>query len=287
MNTIDRRDFLLASTAGAALMSGQRALAGLPSALPFDDAQFRLRTWLRLTADLGGRVLYTFLGGMVYGFRPQADDLTLADFARRLYGYRSCVARQVRAQSDGSYQVKSRGWFFYCDAETGVYCRDFINPYTQLRVECPPRMGPVTTQIYDAQGLRRPNGVKDPNQTNLGPPYHFDHAVMGGNIWMRQNVFARFKPADTTWYKLEADILTYTAKLTDVANSRLGHIPNTTAHNLVAEWQTWMNMHGSPGHILFVGNGAHSFRPKDLPPEIRQTVDQEFPGTLLEPLSWI
>jgi hypothetical protein len=286
MTTIDRRDFLLAGSAGAALLSGAQVLAGNPSALPFDDPEFRLRTWLRLTADLGGRVLYTFLGGMVYGFRPQADDLSLADFGRRLYGYRSCVARHVRAQPDGSYQVKSRGWFFYCNAETGEYFREFINPYTQLRVECPPRMGPVTTQTYDLQGLRSANGATAADQTNLGPPYHFDHAVMGGNIWMRQNVFSRFKPADTTWHKLESDILTYAAKLTDVHNTRLGHIPNTTAHNLVAEWQTWMNMHGSPGHILFVGNGAHSFRPQDLPPEIQQTVTREYPGTLLEPLNW-
>jgi hypothetical protein len=286
MNAIDRRNFLLAGSAGAALMSEGRAAAGKPSTLRFDDPEFRLRTWLRLTADLGGRVVYTFVGGMVYGFRPQADDLSLADFGRRLYGYRSCVARQVKAEADGSFQVRSRGWFYYCHAETGAFFREFINPYTQLRVQCPPRMGPVATQVYDLQGLRRANGATAAEQTNLGPPYHFDHAVMGRNIWMRQNVFSRFKPADTTWYKLESDILTYTAALTDVRNPRLGHIPNTTSHNLVAEWQTWMNMHGSPGHILFVGNGAHSYRPTNLPPEIQQTVAQEFPGTLQEPLTW-
>jgi hypothetical protein len=67
---------------------------------------------------------------------------------------------------------------------------------------------------------------------------------------------------------------------------RLGHIPNTTSHNLVAEWQTWMKMHGAPGHILFVGNGAHAYRPTDLPETFQAAVAREFPGTLAEPLRW-
>jgi Protein of unknown function (DUF1838) len=153
-------------------------------------------------------------------------------------------------------------------------------------VQCPPRMGPVVTQVWDPQGLRGAQAPPAAEQTNLGVPYQFDHAVIGNNIWLRQNVFSRFKPPDTSWYKLESDILSYTAKLTDVENRRLGHIPNTIAHNLVAEWQTWMKMHGSPGHILFAGNGTHVYRPEDLPANLQQAVAQEFPDSLTEPMRW-
>jgi hypothetical protein len=41
-----------------------------------------------------------------------------------------------------------------------------------------------------------------------------------------------------------------------------------------------MNMHGSPGHILFVGQGSQVDDPRRLPADFRAAVDAEFPGTL-------
>lgn len=289
MKPLDRRQWL--ALAGAGLVSGSAAAAG--SAKPrsevplgIEDPARAFRLWTRLNADLRGRVLYLCQQGMVYGFRPQADDVPLAEFARRLYGYRSGIARLAEPLPDGSVRIRSRSWFLYTDAESGAYIRTLRNPYTGLEVDCAPRMGAVMEQIHAATG-RVPDAAPFPlESSDAGQPLRLDVTAMGEHVWLRRNVFSRFKPPDTNWWKLEADMLTHCAKRADVLDASLGHVPNTTSHNLVAEWQTWMKMHGEPGHILFVGEGAFTHDPRELPGEFRAAVEAAFPATLDEPLQW-
>ncbi len=285
MSTLDRRQ--LVTMAGVAAAMGvtraATARAEQPDALlPFDDPDFALRTWVRLIADLRGGTHYNVQSGMVFGFRPQSDDVTLADFARRLYGYRSCTARHASVGSDGAVTIRSRSWTYYTEVESGALIRALVNPYTGQTVQCPPRASPVSEQVLTRDGAR-PGPTPFPvESSDAGKPLRFEHSVMGGQVWIRRASFARFKPPDTTWWKLEADLLTYTASVADVRSVSTAHIPHTTSHNLVAEWQTWMNMHGSPGHILFVGNGTSTPRLEGLPAALRRDLDAEFPGTLAE-----
>ena len=81
-------------------------------------------------------------------------------------------------------------------------------------------------------------------------------------------------------------MVTHAARLAELLAPDLEHVSNTLSHNLVAEWQTWMEMHGAPGHILFLGQGSHVFRADDLPDEIQATLEQAFPGTLAAGLGW-
>jgi hypothetical protein len=224
---------------------------------------------------------------MVYGFLPQGDDVTLVDFARRLYGYRSGSARLSRLAGDGTVHVRSRSWFFYTDAESGEYLEELTNPYTGERVHCPPRATPIVDTVLTRNGPRAsPAAAFSAESSEDDRPFRLDYSVMGEHVWCRHNQYSRFHPGDTTWYKLEADIITCVARLDEVLDGKLTHIENTTSHNLVAEWQTWMNMHGTPGHILFVGNGGNAFQPDGLPPEFRDHIAARFPGTLAEPLRW-
>ena len=148
----------------------------------------------------------------------------------------------------------------------GEFHREFVNPYTGRVVQCPPRMSPVGETVMTRGGP--PAGAPSPFPAELsitGRPMRLDYAVLGDHVWARREQFSRFRPPDTTWFKLEADMVTHAARLDELLSRGLDHVPNTLSHNLVAEWQTWMNMHGSPGHILFVGQGAHVFRAADLP----------------------
>lgn len=288
MTSMDRREWLV--VAGAGLVSGAASSATLGKArtAPLDtqDPARAFRLWARLNTDLGGRVLYLCQQGMVYGFRPQSDVVPLADFARRLYGYRSGIARRAEPLPDGSIRIRSRSWFLYTDAESGAFIRTLRNPYTGREVDCAPRMGPVMEQVHSAGG-RAPDAAPFPLEaSDMGQPLRLDVTAMGEHVWLRRNVFSRFKPPDTTWWKLEADMLTHCARRTDVLDESLDHVPNTTSHNLVAEWQTWMMMHGEPGHILFVGDGAFTHDPRELPGDFRAAVEANFPGTLEEPLQW-
>jgi len=207
--------------------------------------------------------------------------VTLAQFARRLYQYRAVTVRQMRFDADGALHMRLRAWSWYADAASGEFHREFVNPYTDRVVQCPPRMSPVGETVMTRDGP--PAGRPTPFPAELsttGRPMRLDYAVLGNHVWARREQFSRFRPPDTTWFKLEADMVTHAARLDELLARGLDHVPNTISHNLVAEWQTWMDMHGSPGHILFVGQGAHVVRAGDLPGDVQATIQKEFPGSL-------
>ncbi|MCU0761142.1 MAG: DUF1838 domain-containing protein [Steroidobacteraceae bacterium] len=285
--TVDRRGLLAAAIAGGAGFGGSAfpadaaARAEAVRRLPVDDPGFALRAWARLNGDPAGRTTWSVHGGMVYGFLPQGDDVTLAAFARRLYQYRACVVRRMRFERDGALRLRTRAWTWYADADTGALHREFVNPYTGRRVHCPPRMSPVGEQVMTREGPPPGAPRPFPAESSLdGRPMRLDYAVMGPHVWARREQFSRFRPPDATWFKLEADMVTHAARLDELLAPGLDHVANTMAHNLVAEWQTWMEMHGTPGHILFVGQGTTVFRPADLPAPVQAAIEAEFPGTL-------
>jgi hypothetical protein len=294
MQTIGRREWLAGATLSGATLAGAAALGtvAFPAdagarrqaarSLPVDDPRFALRAWARLNGDPSGRrTVWSVHGGMVYGFLPQGDEVKLAEFARRLYQYRSVVARRMRFDADGALHLTLRAWTWYADAESGVLHREFVNPYTGRTVLCPPRVSPVGEQLMRADGPLPGAPTPFPVESSLdGRPMRLDYAVIGAHVWARREQFTRFHPPDTTWFKLEADMVTHAARLDELQAPGLDHVPNTLSHNLVAEWQTWMQMHGAPGHILFVGQGTHVHRADDLPDEIQATIEQAFPGTL-------
>ncbi|WP_394762686.1 hypothetical protein [Phenylobacterium sp.] len=230
-------------------------------------------TWLTLVADLRGRTVYSVTEGMVWGFRPQADDLAANDFARRLYGYRSLLARKAERAGDGSVRLRTKAWSFYLDATTGEPITELLNPYTQAMVSCPPLSGPASTVTY---GGAAPTATA-PELTSRR---------IGDHVWLGVDRVSRFKPSDTTWFKLEADFTTYVVQAADFARTGADHLPSTWSHSLTAEWQTWMRMHGQPGHILFNGAGATLLGAQAIDPGLRRAVDRFYPGGLAEVLAW-
>jgi hypothetical protein len=255
--------------------------------LPVDDPRFALRTWARLNGDPSGGVTYSFLQGMVYGFLPQSDDVRLAEFVRPLYQYRTCTARRMRFEADGTLRIRTRTWNYYANSVTGTLHREFTNPYTGKLVQCPPRASNAEERTMTAGPPASGSPGPFPVESSLdGHPMKLDYAVLAGDVWIKREQFTRFHPSDTTWFKLEADFVTHAARLEDVRNGRPDHVRNTISHNLVAEWQTWMNMHGSPGHILFIGAGGHVRHAGELPDSFVATIEHEFPRTLGDALAW-
>ena len=262
------------------LMVGAAGL-GLPtllaSAAPAAIAQSSARTWLRLVADLSEEPMVAVTRGDVWGFKPQADDLTPEAFAKRLYGYWSLAVRQARNRPDGGVVLSTKAWSFYLDPQSGAVVDHIANPYKGTVVSCPPLSGPVSTALYPADGAP---------DAHAGAALGLTDRRMGERAWVGVNRISRFKPSDTTWFKLEADLTSYACKAADLDNGALTHVPNSWSHNLVAEWQTWMRMHGDPGHILFKGDGAFVPGLQQAPPELLAAIDAHFPGTMPPIAAW-
>ena len=273
------------------LLQTALATALVPKAFAQDNAtlvspQDEFAVWSKLHADLSGRTVYAYTTGTVWGFKPQADDVTLAEFAKPLYGYVNFAARKATKRNDGSVILKTRNWIMYQDPVTQEFITEMRNPYTGKMVKSAPMAGPARDTVYTNTGPEQLPVSYPVEIDKTKRPYQMQTRVVGDKAFLAEANFTRLKPGNITWWKLEGQMMNYTARVADVRNPKLTHIPNTWSHNLVAEWQTWMEMHGTPGHILFKGDGTFIEGPDQLPADIRATIETIAPGGLAEVARW-
>ena len=291
---LPRRDLLaLMGLAGlpGSLFATPRATAPLQG-VPVKPMAQAVELFVRLVGDLSGRLTLTYMAGAVWGFRPQSDDLALADFARRIYGYKSLIARKVRRLPNGDLAIKQQGWTFYADPLTDVITDTLRNPYTGVDVQpYSPPSAPFES-AYRPDGTLYLPGKEDANPLGNGQSSTFDNPfdmrvkTIGPHSFINTSQFIRFRPGNIDWFKLEATLISYACRTADLLNAKLTHVPSTSTMNLVAEWQTWMNMHGSPGHILFKGEGTAVGSIADLPGDYRAALAGKFPGQLDQAFAW-
>ncbi len=251
-----------------------------------------VETFARLVGDISGRVTLGYTAGTVWGFRPQADDLTLEDFARRIYGYKSLIARKVRRLDNGDFAVKQQAWTFYTDPTTDAITATLHNPYTGVDVTpASPPSRPWET-AYQSNGVEYLPGQEGVSPLGEGQSTPFDNPFdmrirsIGDQSFVNTSQFIRFQAANITWHKLEATLFSYACRTAELTNTDLTHVPSTWSMNLVAEWQTWMDMHGSPGHILFKGEGAPVAELSETPADFQAALADHYPGQLDAALAW-
>jgi hypothetical protein len=281
----NRRDLIqLTASLAAAGMAGPAGAAPETGGeqRPRDAAQAHL-VWAKLNGDLSGRTIYYVTQGIVWGFKPQADDLSLADFAKRFYGYIGCSARKMHLGKDGAITVRSKSWNFYREPRSLAIVDQLHNPYTGATNACPPMSGPASEQVL---GAPREPGRYPVEFAPEERPYDMRIERIGPQAWVTTSGFTRLRPGDIDWWKLEGELDNYQCLGRDLDNPHLTHIPNTRSQNLVAEWQTWTKMHGTPGHILFKGDGAPLADPREIPTELVAAIDKYFPGGFMEVLHW-
>jgi hypothetical protein len=286
----ERRSLLKGALAAGTLWSltGRAMAARARRTLDLDarSAQDDLLIWARLKADLAGRTLYSVTTGTVWGFKPQADDLALQDFARRLYGYTTCVARRAQLRADGSVVIRAQSWNFYLHPDTHRFVREIHNPYTDRMVASAPMLAPAREQVFTVAGAAAAAGAATAETLQPARPFDLQIRTVGEHAFVTESSFSRFKSGNISWYKLEGNMTSHACLLRDVRDVARTHVPSTWAQNLVAEWQTWMEMHGTPGHILFKGDGCHVARVAELSDELRRDIESVTPGALAETVRW-
>ncbi len=271
----DRRELLsLILGGGAVAASGPMALAmpGPSAASVMQSGATARRLWARLVADLSGRPVYFFTHGAVWGFKPQADDLAVRDFAKRIYGYSGVAARRVVRDTSGTFSLQQKAWGFYRDPETDAITDRIPNPYTRRVDRAPPLSAKLSSRAL---------GVTAPADDALQLRIH----RIGPTAIVETNALVRFKPADISWYKLEANLENFACRTADL-DGEAPHVPSSYSQNLVAEWQTWTGMHGAPGHILFKGDGVPLRSLDQVPVDQIQAIERFFPGSVKEIGDW-
>lgn len=267
------RRTLLHLIAGGATFAAAGAPAAPPDlpTLPAGPDEARL-IWARLVADLSGQPVYFFTHGSVWGFKPQADDLTIEEFAKRIYGYSGVAARRIERDGGGRLMLRQKAWGFYRDPATDRITDRIPNPYTGRTDHARPLSGPESLKPLDELGGK-------------GAPFNMRIRRIGPQAVIETSNLARFRSADISWHKLEANLEDHVCRTADL-DGEASHIPNSYHQNLVAEWQTWTGMHGTPGHILFKGNGFPLPGLGDVPDDQIEAIERFFPGTLAEVRRW-
>lgn len=289
-STFDRRDML--ALMGLVAVGGTSAGHAASRGVPVKPTVQAVELFARLVGDLSGKATLGYTAGTVWGFRPQADDLALADFARRIYGYKSLVVRKVRRLPNGDLAIKQQAWTFYADPLTDAITDTLRNPYTGVDVKPYSPPSAPWEIAYRADGTAYLPGKEDANPLGNGESTVFDNPfdmrvrTIGVHSFVDTSQFIRFKPANIDWWKLEATLIGYACRTADILDARITHIPSTSTMNLVAEWQTWMDMHGSPGHILFKGEGTTVASLADVPADYRDALASRFPEQFEKALAW-
>jgi hypothetical protein len=269
----ERRTLLraIAGLGAGAIAAPRVAGTGAPADRPAAGAgprEARL-LWARLVGDLTGKPVFFFTQGSVWGFKPQADDLTTAEFAKRLYGYSGVAARRIVPAGDG-WTLHAAYWAFYRDPVTDAITDRIPNPYTG--------------RIDTAKPL---SGAPAPRPLDLTPAPGTATRVrrLGASAIVETSTISRFRSPDISWHKLEANLEDYVCRAAAL-DAGAPHLPSHYSQSLVAEWQTWTGMHGTPGHILFKGNGEPLSRLDAVPQDQIAAIERFFPGTLARVQAW-
>ena len=122
--------------------------------------------------------------------------------------------------------------------------------------------------------------------TDRPDPYRMRIQKIGSHAFVSSANMIRFKPRDAAWFKLEGNLASHHCRLADLQDPSLSHVPSTYSQNLVAEWQTWTQMHGEPGHILFKGDGVPLFDTAAIPDDLQRVIRAFFPGQLEDVQRW-
>jgi hypothetical protein len=289
MEILTRREMLQCAVAMAAtgtlpLVSNAKQAAPLDRSARTTSTNDAHLIWAKLHGDLSGRTVYYFTQGTVWGFKPQADDLTVDDFAKRVYGYSGVAARKIFVRENGAIVMRQKSWAFYRNPVTDEITDQIPNPYTGV-VDIAAPMSPKTSErvLNSTQ-----DGAPEPMRAAANAtPYNLRIRRLGARAWVSTSTISRFQPGGISWWKLENALHDYACATADLDSSAITHIPNTMSQNVVAEWQTWTKMHGTPGHILFKGNGAPLFRIDEVPGDTLVAIERFFPGTLADVRAWI
>ena len=260
---ISRRS-VLAGLAGAALGAGEVTATTLPSGLNLDDPAENLRSYIKLRGDLAGEPVFDVIRGRVYG-------LVRGQPARPLFKTVGAQRTAYARRSSLEYRATMRYIGLLLDWSTESLLRTWRNPYTGTDCQVPvTRYGPAEMRILGDRMAAATLATDDPQS---GKRAWF---VLGDVVHMLDEVIA---PAPAGDLQPDADLMTFTGNLQQLADPRLTRIPARLSFTAVEPWRDWMRME-QPGSLWWHVSGVKLDGPDGYSPELRALLQAEDPSFL-------
>ena len=279
---VTRRNALsVAAGATGALLGGQAAQSQTLASLSpptsqvtsefiyFDDPVEEFRAHMRIERDLvedQGSTL-TWYHWMVFvipgGRRPEP-----------LMRYEGIEYSYFRHLGNNNYRIHAHNLSFPRDLETNAYTDTVLNPITQERVEAP-----VSLLLTDPGTVASPIGFRNLNGDGTAQDVYRQFRVEDNLIKLDS---VRSAPPD--WPATHIENSCQWVDIDLFANETITSLPVKFCGHYAFEYYPWLNMpeEHKHGHLSGFWDGKKVNRPSELPREMLDRLEREYPE-LLQP----
>jgi hypothetical protein len=263
---MSNRRTVLGGLAGlAALGASETAVAAAAAALDLDDPEENLRSYIKLRGDLAGAPVFDLIRGCVYGLvqgQPARPLFKTVGAQRSTYSRISSLEFRATTQYIG----------LLLDWSTERLLRAWSNPYTRADCKVPvTRYGPSELRVLGDRMVPASAAAHRP-QPGRRPWF-----VLGDVVHMLDEIIAPAPPGDL---QPDADLMTFTGNLQQLADPRRTRIPAQLSFTAVEPWRDWMGMK-QPGRLWWHVSGVKLDGPDGYAPELQRLLRAEDPGFLL------
>lgn len=269
---LSRRHAVATLAAGAALPG---LAANAAPALDWAKPETQMQALIKMRGALDDRLVISFLEGVYYGVM----DSRLTP----LYGLSAGLFRTYASRDDGGYDYVNFELVFVTDLETGDLLTEFKNPYSGKTGKPPQtRLGPTKLTITPMRDVVRAGPGQSAVTFHRFRPAH----IVGEDVWITEEA-AVVAPAPMNFAFNE--VLTYRAKLADLSDPALKHVPTDVHFTPVIGWRPWQGMEGheaaARSHVTGSCAGRVVTSLNELPARYLRWAEEFHPDVVKDPLA--
>jgi hypothetical protein len=271
---ITRRQVLAGAGGVAGLAAGMGAQASTEMTLDLDSPEGNLSALIKLQADLSGKDAIGGFSGEVWGWVPGEGNQLLF----RSYGI---GASHVERVEDG-WRFYHREVMYYLDPKTNEIINEWVNPYTNRKVEVMHILNDPVHRFYSISGGR------------FSAPWPY--TVVGDDLVFRISVFSfRDSVMPRVEYPVHSANDKYQASELWMMNGRVSEIMDpaitsascVTSWSRVGQWLPFMEMGNRPGIMVYHSDSYKLLNGLDgVPANIRKYTEKHYPKYLESPTEW-
>lgn len=225
---------------------------------------------LRCSTDPGDEVIVWWTG-VLYGLQEQQAPKPLLGFE----GYNICRSQE---QADGSWQLLTRELTFYRDLVTGEIVDDWDNPYSQSSNSVVHVANDPVNTAFRAGGPSMP-WLESGNTTmlSLNIPLAYPNPLSP----------AEFPRASSGEMYVGSEHFMFSAPREQMDDPSLSQVDTHVGWTRVGPWLPWMEMGGVEGRLLYVGQGNKKASIEDMPADIQERIQRDYPEYARAPSEWV
>ena len=256
--------------------------------LDFKNPNDNLTAWVKLASSLedGKETCGHYKGTIIAVMGNDQKNIPL-------FGYEGFGMSRVTKLDDGRYENLHREVSYYTDLRSGQIMEEWYNPFIEENVKVwPVHNDPVNS--YYAPTFKQSFGGEGEQET-VEFPFILPWEISNDHVVTQFSVHTRW-PSPLTkedwpreyggkWYKT-SELFHIHARMSDLLNPDLDKAHHTGSWTKEAPWIPWMLMGETPGRLLYVTIVRSLESTDDLPVNIREYTEKNFPIHMHAPEKW-